>query len=307
MSCPNKYSFLEWRGSSDEGWNSVTNWFEVFDKRKVIYCYLVAAFYFFINAAINTSTVWIEFNRQGNTNVGLWEPITWEFSSAMSSLCLLPLLVYWFGKMPLKLERPGRQAVLHLMASIVFSLLHVTLMVLIRELVYALEGGNYDFGPIFREFWYEYQKDALGYVNFLVIYTMLRFIYRRLKGEADFLDPSESSNETNHNTVDHLLVKKLDKEFLLNIADIEWLEAAGNYVNLHSQGRIYPLRSTMKALLERIENRGFRQTHRSYGINLNFIHSIQYLPSGDGEIELKTGAKLSLSRRYKDSFKQSLA
>lgn len=289
----------------------MTNWFEVFDRRKVFYCYLAAALYFLINAAINTSTVWIEFNRQGDPSVGLWEPITWEFSSAISSFSLLPLLVYWFGKMPLKLRNIGQQAGLHVIASVMFSLLHVTLMVLIRQMVYTIEGGAYDFGPAFREFWYEYQKDVLGYANFLVIYTMLRFIYRRLKGEADFLDPSETTaseatESPTANTVEHLLVKKLDKEFLLKVSDIEWLESAGNYVNLHSQGRIYPLRSTMKALLERIENRGFRQIHRSFGVNLNAVHSIHYLPSGDGEIELKTGATLSLSRRYKDSFKQSL-
>ena len=45
-----------------------------------------------------------------------------------------------------------------------------------------------------------------------------------------------------------VLVRKLGKEFLVPVAEIEWLQAQANYVNLHVGGKAYPLRSTMAAV-----------------------------------------------------------
>ena len=53
------------------------------------------------------------------------------------------------------------------------------------------------------------------------------------------------------------LVKKLGKEFIIKVDDIEWLESSGNYVNLHIKGRIYPIRSTLNLLIEQISHKGF--------------------------------------------------
>jgi DNA-binding LytR/AlgR family response regulator len=85
------------------------------------------------------------------------------------------------------------------------------------------------------------------------------------------------------------------------------MESAGNYVNLYSDGRIYPLRSTLADLTLRLAEKGFSRTHRSYAVNYSAIDHISYQTSGDGEIHLKNGTVVALSRRYKDEFKQRLA
>lgn len=103
------------------------------------------------------------------------------------------------------------------------------------------------------------------------------------------------------------LVKKLGKEFIVKVSDIDWLESSGNYVNLHSGERIYPLRATLTQLSKQLEAQGFCRIHRSHAVKLDAIESITPLPSGDSEITLHSGKKLNLSRRYKEQFKLQFA
>jgi hypothetical protein len=278
-----------------------------FDRQPVLYSYLLLALYFFINAAINASSVWMEHSRDGSSNLQLWEPIVWEYSSAISTLLLFPLLFWWFNRYPLQLCTIRRQLLAHLLGSLLFSVLHVGLMVALRELVYHWQGGNYNFGPLVREFFYEYRKDAWGYLSFLIGYQLVLFVYSRIKGEAHQLDSAEDSGTMPlAKAPEHFLVKKLDKEFLIRTDDIEWLEASGNYVNLHSKGRIYPLRATLSNTLLQLSSKGFSRIHRSLAVNHNAIDSISYDSSGDGDILLKNGRHLALSRRYKEAFRAAL-
>ncbi len=281
---------------------------ERIDKHKVLYGYLVVAAYVLINNSINISTVWMEHTRAGQASIGLWEPITWEYSSAISSIILLPFLFWMFRHFPPRFGAIKRLLLIHLAGTLVFSLAHVAIMVGIRELVYYLMGGNYDFGDWLREFFYEYQKDAWGYVFWLFIYQMAQFIYTRLKGEASPIAESEdqANAQFEQRAPEHFLVKKLDKEFLVKVSEIEWIESSGNYVNLHSKGRIYPLRATLANICARLQQAGFSRIHRSHAVNHHAIEHISYQPSGDGEVKLKSGLKLNLSRRYKDNFKQAL-
>ncbi|MFT4811358.1 MAG: hypothetical protein ACJAWT_001973 [Glaciecola sp.] len=280
-------------------------WFERFEQQKGRYLFLLIASYFFINSTINATSDWMEATRNGAPEFTLIEPFIWEYSSAISVLLLLPLLAIFWQRSPLKLSNMKSQLGKHLVASLLFSILHVSIMVLLREIAYWTIGGNYDFGSVLREFIYEYRKDAMSYGLFLVFYQLYQFIYSRLKGEANLIEAEPEPQSSSH-VPDYLLVKKLDREFLVNVDNIEWMEAAGNYVNLHSGGRIYPLRSTFADLSKRLADKGFCRTHRSYAVNFSAIEHISYQPSGDGEIRLKNGNVVALSRRYKEEFKQRL-
>ncbi|NOU51445.1 LytTR family transcriptional regulator [Pseudoalteromonas sp. JBTF-M23] len=283
------------------------NWQRI-DNNRVLLGYFAAALYLFINNTINALSVWSEHSRHGEPSIALWEPFVWEYTSALSVLVILPLMFRFFSRFPLHFAQPKKQLLVHLFGSVVFASLHILLMVALREMVYVLNTSDYNFGPIAREFWYEYRKDAWGYVIWMMLYNITQLVYARLKGEASVVASSEQEAQDSKRAVpEHFLVKKLDKEFLVKVADIEYLESAGNYVNLYSQGRIYPLRATLGELCQRLSAKGFSRVHRSYGVNHNAVDSISYQPSGDGEITLKSGKKLNLSRRYKDEFKQSLS
>lgn len=271
--------------------------------------YALLSLFLLINATVNASSVWTDLQRAAPTDTAQWEPFLWEYSSALSTLLWCPLLFWWFNRYPLRLTAIGRQLLCHLAASLVYALLHIITMILLRQPIYNLAGGNYGFEPLTADFLYEYRKDLWAYVFFLCCYYIARFIHSRLTGEAHTLDQAELTHPDQvipepPSAPNYYLVKKLDKEFLLATTDIEWLEANGNYVNLHSQGRIYPLRATLSATILQLAPIGFCRIHRSLAVNVNKVVSVQYQSSGDGEVHLQSAAKISLSRRYKEDFKR---
>ncbi|WP_348728246.1 LytTR family DNA-binding domain-containing protein [Rheinheimera texasensis] len=295
-------------------------WISTISQRPFLYAWCGYALFLLLNNSINANTVWLEHNRDPLNSLDWWEPWLWEMSSAISTLVLAPLLFLSFDRQPLRFRQPLQQCLWHLLVSTLFCFGHVALMVAQRELVYGWLGQPYDFGPLARELWYEYRKDVWGYLNLLVTYQLCTMVWRRVRGEASMLavaetEPAESVPTVPAETplelptskpLQHLLVKKLDKEFLLAVSSIEYLEACGNYVNLHSRGRIYPLRSTLSQLIEQLGQQGFSRVHRSFAVNHVFVAELSYEPSGDGDIRLSSGVTIPLSRRYKDEFRAGL-
>lgn len=290
------------------GTNAVAkNWFELFNQHKVLYSYLVFALYLLINNGINASSVWMEHHRDPFSTLQWWEPLLWEYSSAIGTLMMTPFLVWFFNQVPPRFHAVRWQLSLHFIASLIFSIGHISLMVAIRKLVYWSLDRSYNFGPLAREFFYEYRKDVWGYLFIFTMFQLALFVYRRLKGDAMLIgvEHIEDTAAVSQNTSspEHFLVRKLDKEFLVKVDDIDWLESSGNYVNLYSKGRIYPLRATLANTVELLQHKGFSRIHRSFAVNHHAIDSISYDPSGDGEISLKSGERLNLSRRFKDEFR----
>lgn len=103
------------------------------------------------------------------------------------------------------------------------------------------------------------------------------------------------------------LVRKLGREFLIAADDIEWLQASGNYVNLHVAGRAYPLRSTLSGIEARLDTERFARIHRSYLVNLGQIESIEPLDTGDARIHLRDGTVLPCSRSYREAIRSRFA
>ena len=268
----------------------------------------VAAFlicYLLINNTILATSVIMEAERKGGElPFLLWEPFVWEYSSAISTLILLPIFIKMLKVIPLEWSTIKRSVPIYLMASIPFSLLHVGIMVAIRKLVYWTQPSTYDFGSVWFELLYEFRKDFWAYIFFVVAIKSYQFTLSRLQGEANLIADGEDTPKSQ--ACDRLLVKKLGKEFIIKIEDVEWLEASGNYVNLHIAGRIYPTRSTLSGLINQISEKGFCRIHRSHAVNLDSIDSITPLNSGDSEVKLCNGKILNLSRRYKDELKARL-
>jgi hypothetical protein len=276
-----------------------------FQNYKLRYEMAILFCYFFINGTILATSVIMEAKRKESTlGFQLWEPFVWEYTSAISALILFPLLVILLQRIPFSWLSIKRSLFYYFIVSVVFSLCHVSMMVGMREAVYFFMDGNYDFGDIWFELFYEYRKDLWSFSFFIVLIKAYQFILSRLQGEANPVAQSEDENISQ--SFDRLLVKKLGKEFIIKVEEIEWLEASGNYVNLYIKGRIYPTRATLGKLIEQISAKGFCRIHRSHAINLERIESITPLSSGDSEVKLVTGKILNLSRRYKEGFKAQL-
>ena len=255
------------------------------------------------NGVANSITVLMDIHRVG-LDFAAWEPVVWEWSSGLMMLALVPLLVIFTRRFPLHWDTLARHLPAHLLGSVVFSLLHVAGMVALRKAAYTLQGADYDFGPWPRELAYEYLKDVRSYAMLVGIIESYRFIVRRLQGEASLLAaPDEGAPVEPLDRPGRFLIRKLGREFLIAAHDIEWLQAAGNYVNLRVRGHDYPLRSTIGGIEERLDPTRFVRIHRSYIVNLARVGSIEPLDSGDARVHLHDATVLPCSRTYREALR----
>ena len=101
------------------------------------------------------------------------------------------------------------------------------------------------------------------------------------------------------------LAPGLPRKFTARAAnDIEYLQASGNYVNLHVRGREYPLRATMAGIEERLDPARFVRVHRSYFINLDYLAEIEPLETGDARLQMRDSVKVPCSRRYRAALRE---
>ena len=234
-----------------------------------------------------------------------WQVMVWEGSSILVQAALIPLILAFDQRFPLRIHTLRRNLPAHLLFTVPFSLIHVLAMVGLRKIAYFMAGGNYDFGHWPTELFYEYLKDFRAYWGYIAIIYLYGFILRRLQGEASF--PAEREETAPDELVaDRFLVKKLGREFLVRVDDIDWIEASGNYVNLHVAQRLYPLRETMTGIEKRLPGR-FVRVHRSAILNLDRVAEIVPYETGDAEARLTTGQPVPVSRRYRAALREQAA
>ncbi len=275
------------------------NW-QLFNRYQSYYLAIFWIILATIHGWINAETVVADYQRLGNP-VESWQPYLWEFSSQYMWILLIPLLLLFDRRFSLSGGHFLKGVLGHGIFSIIYSVCHVVGMVAIRKIIYANSGGHYDFGDWQSEFFYEYRKDGLSYLWLVGVIYSYRFIISRLRGEAKVISEGEDTPETKY--PERLLVKKIGKEFIIKVADIAWIEAAGNYMNLHVNNRVYPIRETMSSIEKKLDANQFVRIHRSFMVNIDNIKEITPLDSGDYNVQLNCGNSLKLSRRYREKIK----
>ena len=84
------------------------------------------------------------------------------------------------------------------------------------------------------------------------------------------------------------------------LADVDWIEASGNYARLHVGKEHFLLRTTMAGLEEQLDPARFVRTHRSAMVQLDRVRELRPLPNGEFRLLLSSGAEVPLSSRYRD-------
>jgi hypothetical protein len=258
-------------------------------------------------ALTNSRISWLDQMRHG-AHLEWWKPAVWESSSCMVLLLLIPAVIGFERRLPLRWGLMRRNLRWHFVASVVFCLVHVSAMVALRKLAYFSQHQDYDFGNWRHELGYEYLKDIHTYFAIIIAVSFYRLILLRWQGEASLLqEPDIGQPVEPVERPERFLVRTLGKEFLLPAVEIEWIQAWGNYVNLRVRGHDYPLRSTMAAIERRIDPKRFVRIHRSYIANLDFVVEIEPLDSGDARAKLRDGQQIPVSRRYRDELRKLAA
>lgn len=96
-----------------------------------------------------------------------------------------------------------------------------------------------------------------------------------------------------------ILVKRDDRSFFLRQEEIHWLEAADNYVKLHTARGDHLVRGTLGGMEERLDPSRFVRVSRSAIVNLDRVAELRPWSHGDRIVVLKDGTELTLSRRYR--------
>ena len=105
---------------------------------------------------------------------------------------------------------------------------------------------------------------------------------------------------------DRLVVKSGGRLFFLRMDEIDWIEAAGNYVRLHVGTTSHLLRETMNAIEGRLDPEKFFRIHRSRIVNMERIQEMQPWLNGEYAVVLRNGTRVPLSRGYREKLQERL-
>jgi len=103
---------------------------------------------------------------------------------------------------------------------------------------------------------------------------------------------------------ERIVVKDDGRIHLIKTKQIDWIEAAGNYVKLHIGRSAYMLRETMKRLEDKLNPEKFIRIHRSTLVNIDRITELHPLFSGDYSVVLEDKTELSMSRHYQKRLRE---
>jgi two-component system LytT family response regulator len=103
-----------------------------------------------------------------------------------------------------------------------------------------------------------------------------------------------------------ILVRSSARIIFLPVDELDWAEAADNYVRLHAGKDAHLIRETLQAFAGRLDPATFLRIHRSTLVNVNRIRELRPLFHGDYAVRLKDGTELTLSRRFRASLSEPL-
>jgi two-component system LytT family response regulator len=107
-------------------------------------------------------------------------------------------------------------------------------------------------------------------------------------------------------SVDRLVVKSSGRVYFVRTADIDWCEAAGNYVSLHVGEQSHLVRDTMARLESQLDPQQFVRIHRCTIVNVDRIQELRSSFNGEHVVVLRSGTRLTLSRGYRDTLQARL-
>jgi two-component system LytT family response regulator len=106
--------------------------------------------------------------------------------------------------------------------------------------------------------------------------------------------------------LDRLVVKSGGATRFVRVADIDWIEGAGVYVNLHVEGKELLYRAALNELAGRLDPVRFVRVHRSAIVNIESIVRLEPISHGEFEAVLKDGSRPRVSRTYRGELEKRL-
>jgi hypothetical protein len=238
----------------------------------------------------------VDESRRGRA-LSMGDALVIQGTSHLVIAALLPVLYWLHRHWP---ASGGLRNVLILVLSVVpFSVVHTSAMGALRLLWFnAIMGEAFTFPLTFERFTYEFAKDVVSYGMLSVGVVVLGRLFRRPPVAPAVAEPMPAGA-----TPERFAVRQRGgREIMVEVADIDWIEAAGNYAVLHVGSDRFEIRSSLSKLESELDPRRFVRVHKSYVVNVARIAEVTPWISGDWRIRLQDGAEVNLSRRYRQRF-----
>jgi DNA-binding LytR/AlgR family response regulator len=224
---------------------------------------------------------------RSRSGTAAWEPWVWEATSWLGFAVAAPLIFVLSNEAARRGVRPVVRLLAFAVISVPFSALHVALMIGARHVAYDLVGRRYGVWPWLTRFLYEYPKDLVALVLILGVGLFWRVaLARQRPQEAQASAPS-------------FLVRDTSGQTQIRAAEIDWVEAQGNYAALHAGDRTHLVRQTMSEVEEKLIGAGFLRTHRSALVSLRVLRGIGRDDAGGLVVVLEGDGRAPLSQARK--------
>lgn len=103
-----------------------------------------------------------------------------------------------------------------------------------------------------------------------------------------------------------LAIKDGSEVTRVSVEEIQWIDAAGDYMCVHAQDGTHIMRRTMKELIDDLDPRRFVRVHRSAIVNINYVNKLISHISGEYHLVLHNGTELKVSRSHRDIVKEMI-
>lgn len=101
--------------------------------------------------------------------------------------------------------------------------------------------------------------------------------------------------------LERLVIKSAGRVIFLNVDEIDWIEAAANYIRIHAGKECHLMRESITRMAERLDSSRFVRVHRSVVANVSKIRELQACNSGEYILVLRNGKQLPCSRGYRSA------
>jgi two-component system, LytTR family, response regulator len=137
---------------------------------------------------------------------------------------------------------------------------------------------------------------ALAHVREAMSLAADKDIAQRVRKAAADLPVTTSPSTAS--AVDRLAIKDKGRIVVVRVTEIDWIEAAGDYVSIHVGGKTWLMRETIAAIELRLALSGFVRIHRSVLVNVDRVAELQPQEKGEYAVLLRDGTELKLTRSY---------
>lgn len=269
------------------GWSRLTSGWRQSEGGRFAAAWLAFALIAGLQAIVNAFSV-IDERAAAGQPVPAWEPWTWELTSIAAWMVLAPAIFIAARRLRPPHMRPLPALAAHVAVSFAVSLAHVALMQAGRIVVYRLADSRYG-ESIANAFLYEYRKDLVTYVLVVLFFLLFERVTRPAAASGPLAEPFR------------IEVRDGSRTSWVAPSDLEWAQAAGNYVELNGAFGTLLHRRTLAAIETDLAPHGFVRIQRSRIVRKAAIVGTETRPSGDFELTMASGAKLGGSRRYRDN------